>query len=63
LKKNLNIPVFDHVHTIELQVIQKEKYQLLKQIVQMRDQMEMYEKQIEVIKKGSSSSQFKKSVD
>jgi hypothetical protein len=39
---------------LELQVIQKEKEQLLKQMIQMGDQIEMYEKQIEILKKGSS---------
>jgi hypothetical protein len=52
LKKNLKIPRIDHVQTPELQVMQQEKDQLLRKIVQMKDQMEMYEKKIEALKKG-----------
>jgi chromosome segregation ATPase len=63
LKKRLNIPGIEHVQTPELQAIQKEKDQLLKQMVQMGDQMEMYEKHIEILKKGPSSSQMTESTD
>jgi hypothetical protein len=46
----------------ELQTMQQEKY-MLKQIVQMKDQMEIYEKQIESLKRGSSSSQSTEPTD
>jgi hypothetical protein len=51
LNKRLNIPRIDHVQTSELQEIQKGKEQQLKQMIQRGNQMEMYEKQIEILKK------------
>jgi len=63
LKKRLNILGIHDVQTLKLQVIQKEKEQILKQMMQMGYQIEMYEKHIEILKKGTSSSQTTKSLD
>jgi hypothetical protein len=51
LNKRLNIPRIDHVQTSDLQEIQKGKEQQLKQMIQRGNQMEIYEKQIEILKK------------
>jgi hypothetical protein len=44
-------------------VIQAEKDQLMKKMVQMEEQMELQEKHIEILKGGSSSSQETTSTD
>jgi SMC interacting uncharacterized protein involved in chromosome segregation len=56
LKKNLKILRINHVQASELQAMQQDKDQLLRQVVQMKDQIEMYEKKIEALKKGIYSS-------
>jgi hypothetical protein len=63
LKKRLNIPGIDHVQTPELQAVQAEKEQLLKKMIQMEEQIDLYAKQIETLKGGSSLLQSEKSSD
>jgi SMC interacting uncharacterized protein involved in chromosome segregation len=45
------------VQTPELQAMQQEKDTLVEQMAQMKDQLEKYERQIELLKGGNSSSQ------
>jgi len=52
LKKNLNILGIDHVQTLELQAVQAEKYRLLKKMVQMEEQNDLYANHIENLKGG-----------
>jgi hypothetical protein len=42
LNKNLNILGIDHVQTLELQVVQQQKDQILRKMVQMNDHMAIY---------------------
>jgi hypothetical protein len=46
LKKRLNIPGIEHVQTPELQVIQAEKDQLLKKMVQMEEHIDLYQSKL-----------------
>jgi hypothetical protein len=52
LKKKHNIPGIDHVQTSKLQAVKGEKYQLLKKMVQMEEQIDLYAKPIENLKGG-----------
>jgi hypothetical protein len=48
LKKRLNIPGIDHVQTPELQAVQAEKEQLLKKMIQMEEQIDLYAKRLKL---------------
>jgi hypothetical protein len=63
LKKRLNIPGIDHVQTPELQAVQAEKEQILKKMIQMEEQIDLYAKQIETLKGGSHLLQSTESSD
>ena len=52
------MPNVDHVQTLELQEIKREKDQLLQQVIQMNQQINSYKHQIETLE-GEKSKLFK----
>ena len=51
LKKQINLTNVDHVQTPELKAVQQENDQLVNQIIQMKAHIELYEQQIEALRK------------